>query len=137
MRFRRKISPAIAVPIAYGGVRGPDGRSQPWPISALHAGLRLPNMVVTDPAQRGQRASQAVESQGSPGRPAGCYVRPACRPWKPNTPVRARSGADGLFPVPLRLPSLPGAGDRPMSITIRRAVTRTSDALVLLTGRQF
>ena len=86
---RRKILAAIAVPIAYGGVRGPDGQYAALAYVALHAGLASLNMVVTDPAQRGQRLSQAV-CETLLAWAHGQGMRAAClQTLEANTPARA------------------------------------------------
>ena len=55
---RRKILAAIAVPAAYAGVRGPDGRYGAVAYVAVHQGIASLNMVATDPALRGRRMAE-------------------------------------------------------------------------------
>lgn len=55
---RRKILAAIAVPVAYAGVRGPDGRYGAVAYVAVDSGIASLNMVATDPVLRGRRMAE-------------------------------------------------------------------------------
>lgn len=86
---RRRIQAVIATPVAHGAVRGPDGRYAAVAFVALHAGLASLNMVVTDPALRGQRLSQAV-CQALMAWAHGQGARQAClQTLEANAPARA------------------------------------------------
>jgi GNAT superfamily N-acetyltransferase len=57
---RRRLISAITIPTAFAGLRSEDGTYVAVAYVAIHDNCASLNMVVTDPAQRGQRLSEAV-----------------------------------------------------------------------------